>query len=158
MGRDVLDVEAKSLSAGPQQFDIAFTPCAKAVVMSHDNGGGAESLDQHVTNKLFGLESRESAVEGLDDQMVEPRLRQTCCTLVHGLDQLEATGIAKKYLSRMGVKSEYRGFGLFLFAFEDHPVEQCPMPQMHAIKGAGGHNAPLSGRKVGESSVNVHCC
>ena len=158
VGRDVLDAEAKSLPAGPQQFHIAFAACSESVVVSNDDGRGAEAFDEHIADKIFWLEARKCAAKGLYDQVIETSFCQTGCALVHGLDQFQSAGIAKEHLAWMGIKSEHGGLGLLFFGFVDHPFEQRLVAQMNAVKGAGGHNAPLAGRKVGKSSVNAHCC
>ena len=129
------------------------------MVVSDDDGRGAEALDEHIADEIFWLAGEKMrGSKGCMTRWSRPVSARQACALVHGLDQFQSAGIAKEHLAWVGVKSEHGGLGLLFFGFVDHPIEQRPVAQMNAVKGAGGHNAPLAGRKVGKSSVNAHCC
>ena len=39
----------------------------------------------------------------------------------------------------------------------DHPVQQGAVAEVHAVKGARGHDALGASWEMGKTAVNVHC-
>lgn len=154
--RDVLDVEAKSFAAGFQQFHISFSSCSETVVMSHDNGGGAQALYQNFPNEFFRPKARKCAVERLNDQVVQAGFRKFLDPLVEGLNELQPAIRPEQHLSRMRVKGEYDGLRILSDGLFHHPIQQCAVSEMNPVKGAGGDNALAALSEAGKSSVCQH--
>ena len=151
------DIEAIGLSTISQQFHVAFSPCAKAVVMAHHHRGAAEAIDEHVSDEIRGLEAAKRSIKRLDHQMVKPCFGQRQNPLVQGLKQLESTVFAKQDLPGMRIEGEHDGFRIFCGRLLDHPVEQRPVAEVDAIERAGGDDASGAFREMGKTAVNVHC-
>ena len=77
--------------------------------------------------------------------------------LVQVLEQLQSAIVSEKHLSRVGVEGEHHGLCGFLPGLSDHPVEECLMPEVHAVEGARGHDAPDALGEMGKTVVDVHC-
>lgn len=156
MGRDVLDDEAIRFAAGLEKFHVSFPSCSETVVVSYNDGRGAQSFNEHIPNEFLGPEPGEGAVERLNDQMIQSGFRQFLDPLIEGLDQLQATVFPEQHLAGVGVKSEHDRLSIAFCGFFHHPVQQGTVSEMDSVKCAGGDNALSALWEVGKSSVCQH--
>ena len=153
---DVGYIESVSLAAFSKEFFVALPARSESVVVAHHYGGAAEPSDEDVPDKVLRTKPGERPVERLDDEVVEARGFEGLCPLIEGLEQLQPAVFAKEDLPRVWIEGEHHGLSSGGLCFIHHPAQQCLVAQVHAIKGACGHDAAGAGWEVGESTVKLH--
>ena len=155
---DVGHIESVRLPAFAKEFFVALPARSESVVVAHHHGGAAEPSDEDVPDEVFWTKPGESAVERLDDQVVQANDFEGLRPLIEGLEQLQSAVVAKEDLPRMGVEGEHHGLGIGGLGLLHHPAQEGLVAQVHAIEGACRHDAAGAGREVGESVVKLHEC
>lgn len=141
----------------PQALDVAAGDpvVAETVVVAGHEGFGTDAADEVVAHEFRAGERSESAVEGDDDQVIEPESVQQADFLVERREQPQSFGAAQRD-ARMGFESQHDALAFGCACFGDEPADKRPMSEVHAVEGADRDDRVRKSRERIEAVKDLH--
>ena len=134
--------KAMTGAVGFEQVEIAGAPLAEAEIVADDQVTHAERPDQNILDEAFRRLIGQRPVEAQDQGMVHRQFRQP----VHFFAQPHEPGRGidgVKKLAGLWLEQDDADREVQPPAFGGQPLDHGPVAEVHAIKIADGHDAPL---------------